>query len=90
MSNSGTETFDHDSSRAESADQMHTRYRRRVINATCTLHGGTPGFTNLVLRKVHQHIELTPHATGACVIMINEPNAKALVMTIAEWLELEW
>jgi hypothetical protein len=31
---------------------------RCVIRATCTTHGGTPGFTNLVARKCKAHIEL--------------------------------
>ncbi len=59
---------------------------RCVIGAHCTRHGGTPGFTNLVVRKVAGMIELDPHATGACVIVIDERGATVLRDVLAEWL----
>lgn len=38
---------------------------RRVIHVTCSMHGGTPGYANLVVNKRDGHIVLDPHATGA-------------------------
>lgn len=61
-------------------------YRRAVIPATCTVHGGSAGFTNVVLRKLDGLIELDPHATGACVIIFDEAGATALITTIGQWL----
>ncbi|MDQ3761267.1 MAG: hypothetical protein M3460_06065 [Actinomycetota bacterium] len=55
--------------------------------ATCTLHGGARGFTNLVVRKCDGSIELDPHVTGACVIRLNEDAATVLRDTLTEWLE---
>jgi hypothetical protein len=59
---------------------------RRVIHATCTKHGGSRGFTNLVLTKVGGRITLDPHATGGCVIELDEAEASAVRDTITEWL----
>lgn len=39
--------------------------RRRVIPSTCIVHGGSRGYTNLVVRELDGTIELDPHATGA-------------------------
>ena len=51
---------------------------RKVIQATCTKHGGSRGFTNLVMTKVGGRITLDPHATGACVIELDEAEATAV------------
>jgi hypothetical protein len=59
---------------------------RKVIHATCTKHGGARGFTNLVLTKRGGEIELDPHATGACVLRLDENAATAVRDTITEWL----
>ena len=59
---------------------------RRAIAATCTKCGGTPGFTNLVISKRGGDIELDPHATGGCVIRLDEDSARTLSETVLEWL----
>jgi hypothetical protein len=59
---------------------------RKVIHATCTKHGGARGFTNLVLTKRGGEIELDPHATGACVLRLDEDAATVVRDTITEWL----
>jgi hypothetical protein len=59
---------------------------RKVIHATCTKHGGSRGFTNVVMTKVGGRITLDPHATGACVIELDEAEATAVWDTLTEWL----
>jgi hypothetical protein len=59
---------------------------RKVIQATCVKHGGARGFTNLVLIKRGGEIELDPHATGACVLRLDEDAATVVRDTITEWL----
>jgi hypothetical protein len=59
---------------------------RRVIPATCTTHGGTRGFTNLVMRKLDGEIEFDPHAVGACVLRLDEQAATQVRDQITEWL----
>jgi hypothetical protein len=44
------------------------------------------GFSNIVIRKVEDGIELDPRAVGACVLAIDEENTRTLVETVAEWL----
>src|SRR5918997_4267486 len=55
------------------------REPRRVIPATCTPHSGARGYTNLVVTKRGGHLELDPHVTGQCVIMLDEDSARVLV-----------
>lgn len=59
---------------------------RRVIHAHCTRHGGTPGFTNLVVSKRNGDIELDPHVDRSCVITLDEPGATELRDALTEWL----
>ena len=59
---------------------------RKVIHATCIKHGGSKGFTNVVLIKRGSEIELDPHVTGSCVIIFDEDGASAVRDTITEWL----
>ncbi|MGH3821741.1 MAG: hypothetical protein ACRDRA_02685 [Pseudonocardiaceae bacterium] len=59
---------------------------RRVIHGTCTKHGGSRGFTNVVMTKIGGRITLDPHATGACVIELDEVEATAVWDTLTEWL----
>jgi hypothetical protein len=67
-------------------DQARRVRNRRVINASCTQHGGTPGFTNLVITKRDGDIELDPHVTGGCLIKLDEGGATALRDALTEWL----
>ncbi|MGH3944094.1 MAG: hypothetical protein ACRDSI_03470 [Pseudonocardiaceae bacterium] len=59
---------------------------RRVLHATCSQHGGTPGFTNLVVSKLDGHVELDPHAVRGCVILLDEDGARTLCAALREWL----
>ena len=61
------------------------RKLRRVIHATCALHRGPVGFTNLVVSKRGGQIELDPHAAGACKITIDENGARVLRDALIEW-----
>jgi hypothetical protein len=58
---------------------------RRVIAATCIKHAGSRGFTNLVVTRRGGEIELDPHATGACVVRLDEDGARDLCGTLTEW-----
>ncbi|MGH3693867.1 MAG: hypothetical protein ACRDRX_07745 [Pseudonocardiaceae bacterium] len=59
---------------------------RRVICVSCSTHGGSEGFTNLVMRQLDGEIELDPHATGACVLRFDEQAAIAVRDAFTEWL----
>lgn len=59
---------------------------RKVIHASCSLHGGPAGFANVVVRNVNGEIELDPHVTGSCVLRFAEHEAAVLAETITEWL----
>jgi hypothetical protein len=59
---------------------------RRLINAHCARHGGTPGLTNLVVSKRDGEIELDPHVDRSCVITLDEPGATVLRDALTEWL----
>jgi hypothetical protein len=60
--------------------------RRRVIDITCTAHGGARKFTPLVCTKVDGDIQLDPHAMGLCVIVLDEKAASELFDALWEWL----
>jgi hypothetical protein len=62
-----------------------TGSNRRVIHASCSMHGGPAGFTNVVMRKLDGEIELDPHAIGACVLRFDE-DAAAVRDAFTEWL----
>lgn len=59
---------------------------RRVIDCSCSVHGGARGFTPLVCTKHDDVIELNPHATNGCVIILDEKSASELFDALAEWL----
>lgn len=61
---------------------------RRLIAATCQVHGGTPGFTNLVVTREagSGRIMLDPHVTRSCVITLDQPAAGELHTVLGEWL----
>jgi hypothetical protein len=59
---------------------------RRVIDITCTVHGGARGFVPLVVTKRDGDIELNPHATNGCVLIFDEAAATALFDVLGEWL----
>ena len=67
-------------------DQGRSVGNRFVINASCTQHGGSRGFTNLVVTKCDGDIELDPHVTGGCVILLDEEGARTLSEALQEWL----
>jgi hypothetical protein len=59
---------------------------RRVIHASCSVHPNGRGFTNLVVTKRDSDIELDPHVTGQCVIILDEAGATELFEALGEWL----
>jgi hypothetical protein len=59
---------------------------RRVIDIYCSTHGGARGFTPLVCTKVEDTIIIDPHATGGCVLYLDERAASELFDLLAEWL----
>jgi hypothetical protein len=59
---------------------------RRVIDVTCSMHGGAHGFTPLVCSKRGDFIELNPHATNGCLIVLDEKAATELFNALGEWL----
>ena len=59
---------------------------RRVIHASCALHRGPVGFTNLVVSTHGGQIELDPHAVGTCKITLEEDGARLLRDALIEWL----
>ena len=65
---------------------MTSGSNRCVIAATCRKHAGARGFTNLVVTRRDGDIELDPHATGACVVKLDESGARDLCETLTEWL----
>lgn len=58
----------------------------RVIDVTSVVHGGARGFVPLVVTKKDGDIELNPHATNQCVIILNETAATQLFDVLGEWL----
>jgi hypothetical protein len=58
---------------------------RRTLHALWTQHGGSRAFTNVVLTKRGGEIKFGPHATGSCVITLDEDVASAVRDTITEW-----
>ena len=60
--------------------------RRIVLPATCAVHSGSAGFTNLVIRKLDGEIEFDPHVDGSCVLRFEEDAATTLRDVLTEWL----
>jgi hypothetical protein len=69
----------------ESQQRQHVP-DRRVIPATCSVHRGPVGFTNLVVSRREGTIVLDPHAVGSCVISLDEQAATSLCDALTEWL----
>jgi hypothetical protein len=59
---------------------------RCVLPATCKIHGGIHGFTNLVVSKRNGVIMFDPHTTGSCVLTLDENAATALRDMLSAWL----
>lgn len=60
--------------------------RRCVIPASCTVHGGVHGFTNVAVSKHNDGIMVDPHVTGDCVLTFDEDAATALRDMLIAWL----
>lgn len=50
---------------------MADRRNRRVLAATCQVHRGAAGFTNLVVTRDSGRIVFAPHVDGSCVISVD-------------------
>ncbi len=72
--------------RAETEATKPTSSHRKAIHATCALHRGPAGFTNVVVSKRNGTIELDPHVTGSCVLTLAEDEAIALRDVLTQWL----
>ena len=71
----------------EGATADASRGNRKAIPVTCGVHRGPRGFANLVVeRKPNGDIVLDPHVTGGCVIILDEPAARALFDVLRTWL----
>lgn len=69
--------------------QCHHHVRsgqRRTIFATCELHRGPIGFTNLRVSTRDGTIVLDPHVAGSCVISLDQDGATELCHALTEWL----
>jgi hypothetical protein len=62
------------------------RERRAVLHASCSVHQGSVGFTNLVVSQRGGEIELNPHVDGSCLLTLAEDEACALRDVLTEWL----
>lgn len=61
---------------------------QRAIPCTCSVHGGTLGYPNLVVCRTDDgEIVLHPHQVGACVITLDEAAANQLFDALGEWLQ---
>jgi hypothetical protein len=60
--------------------------RRQAIPATCQLHRGTIGFTNLMVSQHGETIVLDPDVSGSCVISLHEKGATTLRDLLTAWL----
>jgi hypothetical protein len=67
-------------------DHARSGSKRRTIHASCALHRGPAGFTNLRVSKLDGMIELDPHVAGGCVILLDEDGARVLSEALVEWL----
>jgi hypothetical protein len=75
------------SQRQSSSEGQSTSESRKAIPATCALHRGAAGFTNLMVTTSDRMIVLDPHVDGCCVITLNEAAARALYDVLTEWLQ---
>jgi hypothetical protein len=71
---------------ADSGKPGRRDLNRRVIDCSCTTHGGPRGFCPLVSTKVDDLIQLDPHVMGLCVIVLDEKAARELFDVLGEWL----
>jgi hypothetical protein len=75
------------SERQSASEGQSTSESRKAIPATCALHRGAAGFTNLMVKMSDRMIVLDPHVDGCCVITLNEAAARALYDVLTEWLQ---
>lgn len=59
---------------------------RRMVNATCTVHEGTPSYTNLAVSREGNRLLLDPHVTGACRLSLTLDEARELYLAIGDLL----
>ncbi|MDQ3904547.1 MAG: hypothetical protein M3300_03655 [Actinomycetota bacterium] len=75
------------SQRQSTTEGQSSSGSRKAIPATCALHRGTAGFTNLMVKTSDRMIVLDPHVDGCCVITLNEVAACALYDVLTEGLQ---
>jgi hypothetical protein len=74
------------SQRQSTSEGQSASESRKTIPATCALHRGAAGFTNLLVKMSDRMIVLDPHVDGCCVITLNEAAARTLYDVLTEWL----
>ena len=55
-----------------------------MIHASCSVHQGPAGFTNLVVSQHGGEIEFDPHVDGSCKLTLCENEARALRDVLTE------
>lgn len=71
---------------AELPTQPTSKRRWVVVHASCLVHQGSVGFTNLVVSQRDGEIELDPHVDGSCKLTLSENEACVLRDALTEWL----
>jgi len=60
---------------------------RRLIPATCQVHGGCIGFTNLVLTHLPTgEVVFDPHVDQSCVLRLDRASVGMVYDVLGEWL----
>jgi tRNA G10 N-methylase Trm11 len=60
--------------------------RRKVVQASCSVHQVARGFTNLAVSKRNGEIMLDPHVDGSCLLTLAEDAACVLRDALTELL----
>jgi len=77
---------DRDTQRHPSLPAHATLQRRKEIPATCQLNQGPAHFSNLTVSKYNGTIVFDPHVLGACVMSVDEEEARKLRDLLTAWL----
>lgn len=59
---------------------------RLVLGATCKLHPGTPGFSNLLIHRIGDQFVIDAHAVGACTFTLGQQEIRRLLTWLTDRL----
>jgi hypothetical protein len=62
---------------------------RLVLGATCKLHPSTPGFTNLLIRRVGDQFVIDAHAVGTCTFTLGQKEIRRLLTWLVDHLSTD-